>query len=381
MSWISPALILGIVLVPVWYQAFRQFRWATSLLAFSLASLASGLVLAEFAPVDRVINAGVARSIVALFVASVATMCVVLWARTVIPLDRIVLAYSVGLLIQLLPEVPASTNPWKFLLSVPITLIVVSLLGRLHSRTWLLVGLVLLTLFALTQDSRAYFGLLAGFVLLLQERRADTTTRTQRAQLLAFGGVSLVGLYYLASSILISGTVGDELRQRTLEQIQRGGSLLLGGRPEASASLALGQHFPMGFGLGAQPRLDEILIAKQGLSQVGLTGPNGYVTRYMFGQGFELHSIIADFWAWFGLVGLAFALYMGGLLIWSLTKASASRSARPAVIFAGLTAVWFLLFGPPATNLPMVFLALAISLPLVREVSLPEAEVPDEPPG
>jgi len=363
----TSALIICVALIPVWFRAFTRFQSAKTILILATASVVAGWVMAEFAPQSRSINSGEQRGVIILIATNMMIMCVLFWARQILPLTRIVLIYGIGVLLIALPDIPVSANGWKYQLSTPITLIVLSIVGqRTKLRGWL-IALGVLGLIGVANDSRSYFGLclLTGMLLAWYHKPKAETTRAKRlnALLVTIGGVAV--FYFLASSLLISGYLGQEVQQRSLVQVQQGGSLILGGRPELAATISLAGKYPLGFGLGASPRMEEVFRAKEGLATVGLTGPNGYVDNYMFGGSFELHSIVSDFWAWFGIMGLIFVLYLGWLLIWGLTKPTLEKSAQPVIVFASVTAIWFLLFGPPWSNLDDVVLALAISLPLL----------------
>jgi FtsH-binding integral membrane protein len=115
------------------------------------------------------------------------------------------------------------------------------------------------------------------------------------------------------------------------------------------------------------------MIAKRGLEAVGIDSVDGYVENYMFGNGIELHSVISDMWAWFGIPGLLLSFWMAGILISSLTRPRTDISVAPVAIAVSVRALFFLAFGPPASNLDDVILALAIVLPMTGVERAPAA--------
>ncbi|NQU36264.1 MAG: hypothetical protein HQ526_01550, partial [Actinobacteria bacterium] len=101
---------------------------------------------------------------------------------------------------------------------------------------------------------------------------------------------------------------------------------------------------------------------------------NGYVDNYMFGGHIKLHSIIADLWASFGLVGLALGLLLGFVLIYSLLDRIANAMASGLVCLFAIIGIWDLAFGPIFTNLKDVMIAIAIALPLAVSSSRSDKE-------
>jgi hypothetical protein len=177
--------------------------------------------------------------------------------------------------------------------------------------------------------------------------------------------------------LLVAGALGAEAQARTITQIRQSGSLLLGGRPEWTATWALARENPLGFGLGTVPNALDVRLAESGFAVTHIPTAEGYLRNYMFGGRFELHSIIADLWSHLGPVGLAMGLTMAGLLVWSTLDLISRRQAGPLQSFLVVSALWYLAFGPLPANLPDVALALGVVL-LPRRA--PSADTgPDHP--
>jgi hypothetical protein len=186
-------------------------------------------------------------------------------------------------------------------------------------------------------------------------------------------GLGAVGAYAAFSELLLSGLAGAEVQQRTATQIEQSGSLLLGGRPEWTATWALMQQHPFGFGLGAVPSASDVAVAKEGMSIANIPTAEGYIENFMFAGRFELHSIVADLWSNLGVLGLLLGLTMAGLLVQRLSVALQRRQASALACFLGLNALWALAFGPLPTDVLVVALALGVLLQAPADVAEPAA--------
>ena len=125
----------------------------------------------------------------------------------------------------------------------------------------------------------------------------------------------------------------------------------------------------MGFGLGTLPSSQDVLAAKAGMRAIGTDTENGYVDKYMFGGHIRLHSIVADLWATFGVVGFSLGILMMVALIYSLIDRLSTRTASGLVCLFAVLGIWDLAFGPIYKNLSDVMLALAVSLTAAKAVT------------
>jgi len=224
--------------------------------------------------------------------------------------------------------------------------------------------LLILAGLSVVTDSRYRFAsLMIAAVLILWQMLPKAHTRRTSAltTILAFGAIAAV-TYNLATTLLLEGYLGQQAQERSVGQIERSGSLLVGGRPELSASVALFLSRPIGFGSGVLPNQSDILVAKTGMSAVGYDPNNGYVESYMFGSGFEVHSVAGDLWALFGLPGLAFVALCVFLTVRTLGRTLADRSATGLVVFLCIATMWNVLFSPIYGSLPTLVLTLGLAL-------------------
>ncbi len=354
-------------LAPVWISTLRNFRFAVPITILAGVALLWGALLSQFQG-DRIFDSSLALEFVLVFITGIGGLGLLLWARTVIPTLQVALVFGLGYLLRMLQEAPSSANPWKYQLSVPLAVILLALASRAKSAVPTIGCLLALGLVSVLADSRSFFGfcLLAAVLVLWQRRPRGSGRRMNKVTIFALIAVTLVALYSLGTTLLVQGYLGQANQQRTVQQIEDSGSLLIGGRPEWAGTAQLMQEHPMGFGLGTVPDSTDIWAAKAGMRAIGTDTENGYVDNYMFGGHVKLHSIVADLWATFGIFGFALGILMVVALGFCLIDRLSSRTASGLICLFAILGVWDLAFGPIYKNLPDVMFALAITLTTVK---------------
>ncbi|MET0725287.1 MAG: O-antigen ligase family protein, partial [Leifsonia sp.] len=310
--------------------------------------------------------AGLVGSVVML-TGIVSAVGVLLWARGLLPIWLIGALFGLGMLASsVLNGEGDNANPWKFGVGFPVMVIVLALLSRPGLRVAEAVALLVFAVVALGTDSRYRFAtlmitaVLVFWQMLPRFRSRRASTLTMLAMVAAIAAIT----YNLATALIVDGYLGEQAQSRTIGQLEKSGSLILGGRPELAATIALFQERPFGFGAGVQPTLDDILVAKTGMSAIGYQPNNGYVETYLFGGGFELHSVAGDLWASFGLPGLAFVICAIVLALHMLGHGLANRTASSVVIFLSISTLWNILFSPIYGSLPTLVLTMGLGMVL-----------------
>jgi hypothetical protein len=352
-------------LIPVWLPTVRRFQGATTLLALGALCLVSGLWLNEVSRATHAVDMGETASATLSFFGILCSIGFVLWTRTVLPIQWIGIWFGIGLL----GGVSASgtlftSNPWRFGFSFGFTVLLLSI-AMLTRRRWLELGVALaLTAVATFTDARSSFALLfLTAILIAWQLRPARPSRTKSSVRVVVGITALaVVIYNLAEDAIIAGYFGEATRERTVAQLQQSGSLIVGGRPEMAATLALMERRPWGYGAGTLLNSDDILAAKSGMADINYDPNNGYVENYMFGGHIELHSIFGDLWAHFGIPGLLFAALTTVLLLRGLGMAVSTRSASAILIFLAVNTLWAMLFGPLYSASRMFIVGLALAL-------------------
>lgn len=354
------------VLLPVWLTRLPRWRGATTASALALVAVGWGLVLSH-TTTTHTVDGRLVESTVFQVLTAIGGMGLLLWVRTLVPVELLALAYGAGMLLTGLQDAAGSPNAWKFELGLATTTIVLA--AAQATRRWWVSVVALLALGAVgaVNDTRSALGFAVATAAVVawqgltagRARPAGATARLRLAVLVVGLGY---GLYTGATSLLVSGLLGSGLAARTQAQVTSGGgSLLLGGRPELTASVALFQHRPLGYGLGVVPNRDDVVLAKDAMARVGISAQNGYVDKYMFGGHIELHSVLADAWASMGWGGIALVLGVVVLLVNALLTRLALRSASPLAVFWTLYALWWTGFGPLYSNLPDIAFAVVLT--------------------
>ena len=372
-SHVPAALLLVLATAPVWIRVLAGYRGGAALSIFVVAAVVAGVGLTLLATGHHAITRQALASDVSLVLFTFCSIGVVLWGADRLGERSTGLMAGLGMVAgALVHGASGDLNFWKGGLSTPVVVLV---LGLTAARAgWTVLALLALAVTSVLFDTRAQAVVLVLSALLVAwQRRPRSAGR--RASVIGTGLVlAVLGLlaYRVGTQVLVSGYLGAEAQQRSVVQIDRAGSLLLGGRPEIAATLALMRSHIQGYGFGVAPRTADLIDAKQGLARINYDPNNGYVERYMFGDGFELHSVVGDVWVYAGPVGLLLVALVVLLLVRGLADRLPQRSATGLILFLSLWTFWNLLFSPLLNAaLP---LALAVGLTMSRKVT-------PEPPG
>ena len=275
-------------------------------------------------------------------------LVLVLWARRLIPLHRVVALYGLGGVVGGLVE---GRLGWKFGIAIPATFLALGLVEASGSRDRPVAVVAALGVYSVFDGYRSFFAccVLAATLTVWQMRPNDEgRERSRWWPTILIAGLLTAG-YMLMSTLITAGVLGEAIQERTTEQIEQSGSLLAGGRPEWAATMKLVRLKPSGYGVGVIPNLEDVHTAKAGLESINI-GLNQERDRYMFGTEFRLHSILADLWVRYGVVGVALGRqdprrhHPQPQL---LPRRGAGQHRRE--ILAALLALWSLFFEPSTT--------------------------------
>lgn len=365
---LHPMLPLGyavaLAALPVTMGVAARYRGARLIVGLAVLATASGCALTwlTVSADDTSTTATAVGQALRILMIGVGSL-LLLWARHVVGSRAVVMTYAVSLLLSVALVGVNPLNPWKFTFAVPVTLLLLSL-PAVYRRAWFEMGVLLgLGLVSALQDSRSAAAemLIAGALVITAtvqgSRRSHSFAVLVRLALLGIGG------FLLLQSALLRGDLGEAARERTMTQIQTSGSVLLGGRPELGATGALLREQPWGYGIGSQPTPTQIDVAKSGMAALGYDPNNGYVENFMFGDGFEVHSVLGNLWLLTGPPGLALALVVGGYVVWGMAHQLARRAASGVLLFLTVRLLWDLAFAPLTSALPLLMLCLALALP------------------
>lgn len=355
--------LVAAALLPLWLPLLSRFRFGWAVTLSGLLALGAGVWLEVAGSAMRETDAGVFTSSNILMVGSVLTVGLVLWARTVISDSWVAFWFGIGLVLSIQPgSTLFHSNPWKFGFYLPVAITVLAL-ARMTRRWWVeLLVLLALTAVSAASDARSAFGLLLLAAVLLIAQSRVLRRGHNGSSLLVFLGVLTISVvvWAVGQAAILGGYLGSATQARSLAQVQTSGSLILGGRPELAATLALMKATPWGFGSGIAPSDGDILTAKAGMQAIGYDPENNYVNGYMFGGHFELHSVFGDLWAQSGIAGLLFIAVALVALLWAVSRRIADGTASGIVLFVVATSIWLTLFGPWQSTAPFLVIALGL---------------------
>lgn len=357
--------LVALAMIPVTIRVLRLFRGAVLIACLSVTAAVYGVILTIARPVELANGSLlVVQTWRAVGIALV--LAALLWVRTVIGTRRLVFTFGLGALATLGLTGLNFDNIWKFSLAVPVTLILLSLPGVYGRRTpqlLIVLGLAAVSAFG---DSRSSAGMLliAAALTLFQPRSGDERPATPGRAWRMLGRVALIGVggYLAVQAAILEGVLGEAVRARTEMQIEQSGSLLVGGRPEMGAAVALISERPWGYGAGALASYREVVLGKSGMASLGYDPNNGYVENYMFGYGFEVHSLAGDLWLLYGFAGIALAVTILVACLFSVGTAMSVGGASTVAIFLALRLTWDFAFSPFPSAMFYLPLALAVTL-------------------
>lgn len=360
------ALLAGMFL-PLWLKSVRGSRWTMTVFLLIVASLFADVVLSTWLADSRVFSRVAFMESVFLLVTLAFGVGWILWARKLLPDWGIGALFGVGLLLSVNPgSALFPESPWKFGFALPVTVLVLALAMRARSR-WVevvaLAGLAGMSAFSSARSGAATL-VLVLILVVWQSMKRPTSSRGAAFRTVMLVVFLAVGTYFALQGAILDGAMGDEARERTQMQLDTSGTLIAGGRPEIGATVSLMGAQPLGFGGGIMPSMHDLQIAKTGMAGLGYDPNNGYVENYLFGAGIELHSVLGDLWAWYGLAGLALAIVLAVFFVSRVAMLATARSASALVLFLGIKAIWDLMFSPIESALTTLVLGVALLAPV-----------------
>ena len=364
-------------LTPLWLPTLGRYRGALTLVLVGLVALGSGIWLSALAAPTHVIALGELAGNSAGLVGVLCSFGFLLWARGVLPDSWVALWFGLGLLAGVTTDNERFfDNPWRFGFSFALTVVALAVAHILNRRWFDLLAVLGLTALSMATDARSSFAiLLLTAILVAWQMRPTSRLRSMRARsgagVVVAIGVLAVIVYNLGQAAIVAGLFGEATRLRTVDQLNTAGSLILGGRPELAATASLMAHQPYGFGAGTLLNPTDVLAAKTGMASINYAPDNGYVENYMFGGNIELHSVLGDLWARFGIPGFVLALIILFLVLRGVGAAVSANRASGVLLFLVVNTVWVFFFGPLYTAARLLILVLALAM-IPKDLAAPQ---------
>lgn len=367
--------VVALLLVPVWLPVLARFRSGILFGLLGVGGIAMGAVLTAFGSSSQGTSQIVFLGNSFMLLGLLAGTGVLLWARTVIGGPSVAVWFGIGMVASIpLGNGLSSVNVWRFGLSLPLTVLFLALAWRWSSRAMEFAVIAVIGVIGALNDARSGSAMLLMTAALVLWQMRPSTPGRRGSTIRTLLGMGVLGsvVYTVAQAVILGGFLGERTQERTQAQIDTAGNLLVGGRPEAAATVELIANRPLGYGSGALPTLSDILSAKTGMSFIGYQPNNGYVENYMFGNGYEVHSMIGDLWIRFGLFGATIALLLFVLTFRAISDGLARRTASALVIWLAVRMLWNLLFSPLDSSMLLTMLFLGVSLiPVVASTTAP----------
>lgn len=362
-----PLLGLGVIVLgfPIWAGSARTYRGAAPVILGLIASIVSGLTLLYLGSGSYDFDHQRATSLCVLVGTGVVALPFLLWARTVLGPSSLAVVLGLGALLNASVTVDLlSPAWWKSDISWACGMILLGLAAKRRSKVPSLFVLLLIACISVAAGYRSLAGMciVAACLFLYINRRAASSRWSAIAKTLVLGIVGPLIAVQVFTWLLLDGVLGLAAQERTYSQIETSGSLIAGGRQEWAASVLLFLNRPMGFGPGVVPHAEDASLAKAGLVSLGANQNSQYINQYMLGGHLKLHSLAADFWSNFGIVGLiticVVAVYLGVALV---ARVSSGSILALQALFLLWTA-WDLMFSPIDSNYTLMIFSLSILL-------------------
>jgi hypothetical protein len=387
---LTAGYVAALALLPVWIRIATMRKSGILLYGLGVLTALSGMLLALHSAQDHVISRNSSLISLMLLVGVLVGAGVLLWARTLMRTGWAVTFFGIGMMLSISPGSSTfATNAWKFEVGPAVTVVLLGLVSLTGRRWTEAMALVVLCAVSALNDSRSAFAILMLTLLAIswQARPRSANGRTSAAVTVLAIAVMGYIVYAFGQALILDGYLGEDTQERSLRQVETSGSILLGSRPELGATAQLMTDRGIGFGLGVVPSSGDIATAKAGMAELGYDPNNGYVERYMFGSRFELHSVVGDLWADFGLVGLLYAVVVAGLVVVIFSRLLTDGRASAILVFLVVQSGWNLFFSPLYSSVPSLMLLLGSVLAIGdRTVALSVAQstdrrVPDKSPA
>lgn len=342
----------------------RRSRLFITLAALLVAATVAGLLLTWWMSAERVVapSAIVERSALALCL--LGAVGALLWARNVVGASAVSIAFGVGMVLGIATDLGGPVS-WRFTFSIPVTILAMALAARHGRLAPQLIVVFVLAIVGAVNDSRSNTAMLFLAAVVLVWQRIGAATGATRRRVGNIVGVILFGVavFLIAQAAILEGFFGEATKDRTEAQIDESGSVLLGGRPEIAASEALLRLHPLGMGSGTIASPADITAAKSSMAAIGYDPDNNYVDRFMFGGGIEVHSMLGDFWLWYGLAGLAVCVVIATIAGLGLERALRDGVGTALGVYLAVRLGWDLAFSPAISamkTLPLALVVLAV---------------------
>lgn len=258
------------------------------------------------------------------------------------------LGYSLGGLASFIlqPSTYARSEIWKFGIGYPLTLtvlVIISLPALGRYRFLPLVSLAPLSAISLSLGARslALFTLLPLFFLrYIRVARDVNYFRIFRVVLII--SIGILVFYSAYSKLAENGSLGVKAQSKYLAQTSSGGNIVINSRSELIfAARGIADSPILGHGSYAEMGPELQLKILNFVEKSGLYYDIAPLNK-LYGNRIPVHSMVLQWWLWFGALGVLFPLRLSFLYFKSLK----SQNREPVFYYLALSGLWNLFFSP-----------------------------------
>lgn len=262
------------------------------------------------------------------------------------------LGYSLGGLAGyfLQPSTYARSEIWKFGVGYPVTLtlfVLLSFTSIKRFRLLVLALLLLLSAVSLVQGARslALFTILP-FCFLNSKKSKIKVKNSKTIWSLLIASIVTSTFILMYSNLAVNGTLGTKAQSKYLTQTTSGGNLISNSRSELIFAAQGIIESPI-LGNGSYAKMNPELKMKilHFLDRNGIYYDLVSLNR-IYGDRIPAHSMILQWWLWFGIMGMLFPLRLGFLTIKSLRI----PNREPVFYYLAISGMWNVLFSPYGEN-------------------------------
>lgn len=266
------------------------------------------------------------------------------------------------------PSRYAASDPWKFGLALPISLLILLLMSSQPRKAIILAALLALAVVDLFANFRS-LGLISFLTAVYSyfqiyaqspRRRFGTLRKVAIGSALIIGVSGFVELYIHSAQ---QGWLGEQAQSKYRDQSGEAG-LLLGGRSEILASApAIADSPVLGYGSWAKDsRYGTILIERR--------AELGYKNLPLEDDLIPTHSHLFGAWVEAGMAGAVFWIFVLILTIGALSRISGLEPLSPVFIFIGILLCWDILFSPYGAERRFVTTYFIAGMMLLRDITI-----------
>jgi O-antigen ligase len=284
------------------------------------------------------------------------------------------LSYFVGALIQ--PNKYFESYPWKFGFAYGATILLFIFLQKyfIHNKIVLSSCLLIFVVINLALDARslALIVLIAMGIYLLNQ--LFKKSKVMAIVTLIASLILTPTIYTLYTSEASKGTFGLQIQQKYLDQSQNTKNLFYGGRTDVLVGLSQVKENPI-VGQGSYAKISAN-NREEIFEEIIRNNPNLYPLLFTFREGrlIPIHSILFQFWVWYGIVGALPWLWCLYAVAWKLRKDFKTiRGVSLINCYLMSLIVWDILFSPFGADrrfsIPLYLISLLIGRSEVKDES------------